>query len=127
MHKFLFTSFFLFVVAAPALAKSSDVFPVSCGDLWAAVHDTLDNPRNYTIMSMNDVDEKASFIVVGNLTTYTDRVAVTAKDGGCAMKATILQVGADDSDWRQFRHRLEKSLAKLQAAKPKSTAAAGRQ
>jgi hypothetical protein len=75
-------------------------------------------------MSMNDVDQKASFIVVGNLTAYTDTVAVTAKDGGCAMKATILQVGADDSDWRQFHHRLEKSLAKLQAAKPKPAAAA---
>jgi hypothetical protein len=83
------------------------------------VKDTLDNPRNYGIMSMNDVEQKASFIVVGNLTAYTDKVALTAKDAGCAMKVTILEIGPDNPDWRQFHHRLERSLAKLQAAKPK--------
>jgi hypothetical protein len=123
MHKFLITPFFLLVVSAPAFAKSGDVYPVSCGDLWAAVHDTLDDPRNYAILSMNDVEQKASFIVVGNLTAYTDKVALTAKDGGCAMKATILEVGTASSDWSQFHHRLAKSLAKLQAAKPKPEAA----
>jgi hypothetical protein len=128
MRNFLITSFYLLVVAAPALANSKDVYPVSCGDLWAAVHDTLDNPHNYVILSMNDVERKASFTVVGNLTAYADSVALTAKDGGCAMKATFLEVGADDSDWRQFHHRLERSLAKFQAAKPKpGAAAAGRQ
>jgi hypothetical protein len=68
---------------------------------------------------MNDVEQRVAFIVVGDLTAYTDKVALTAKDGGCAMKATFLEVGADDSDWLQFHHRLEKSLARLQAAKPK--------
>ena len=47
MLKFLITSFFMLVVAAPALAKPKDVYLVSCEVLWAAVHDTLDNPRNY--------------------------------------------------------------------------------
>jgi len=124
MSKFLIASFFLLVVTAPALAKSRDVYPVSCGDLWAAVHDTLDNPHNYVILSMNDVERRASFTVVGNLTAYTDKLALTATEGGCTMKATILQVGAADSDWRQFHHRLGRSLAKVQAAKPKPAAAA---
>jgi hypothetical protein len=118
MLKFL-TSFFLLVVAASALAKPRDVYPVSCNDLWAAVHDTLDNPHNYGIVSINDIEQKASFTVVGNLTAYTDKVALTAKDGGCAMNAAFLEVGPDNSDWLQFHHRLAKSLAKLQAAKPK--------
>jgi hypothetical protein len=122
MRKFLITSFFLLVVTAPALAKPRDVYPVSCNDLWAAVKDTLDNPRNYGIVSMNDVDQKASFVVVGNLTAYTDKVALTAAGGGCTMNATILEVGPADSDWMQFHHRLAKSLAKLQAAKPKPAA-----
>ena len=124
MLKFLITSFFMLVVAAPALAKPRDVYPVSCNDLWAAVKDTLDNPRNYGIMSMNDVEQKASFIVVGNLTAYTDKVALTAKDAGCAMKVTILEIGPDNPDWRQFHHRVERSLAKLQAAKPKAAVTA---
>jgi hypothetical protein len=119
MLKFFIASFFLVVVAAPALAKPTDVYPVSCDVLWAAVKDTLNNPSNYAILSESDSEQRAAFIVVGNLTTYTDRVALVAKDGSCAMKATILEVGSDNPDWRQFHHRLAKSLLKLQAAKPK--------
>jgi hypothetical protein len=33
--------------------------------------------------------------------------------------ATIDQVGPGNEDWLQFQHRLAKSLAMLQAAKPK--------
>jgi hypothetical protein len=51
-----------------------------------------------------------------------DKIALMAKDGGCAMKATFILEGPDDSDWRQFHHRLERSLAKVQAAKPKPAA-----
>ncbi len=112
----------MLVVAAPALAKPNDVYPVSCNDLWAAVKDTLDNPRNYGVISMDDAGQRASFVVVGNLTQYADKVALAAKDGGCAMKATILEVGSDNGDWRLFHHRLTQSLAKLQAAKPKPAA-----
>jgi hypothetical protein len=119
MFKLLITSFLLVVVAAPALAKPTDVYPVSCDVLWAAVKDTLNNQNNYAILSANEVEHKVSFIVIGNLTTYTDRVALMARDGGCAMKSSFLQVGSDNSDWRQFDHRLTKSLTKLQAAKPK--------
>jgi hypothetical protein len=122
MHKFLLTSLFLLVVAAPASAKPRDVYPVSCDSLWTAVKDTLDNPHNYGIQSINDVDWKASFVVVGNLTSYTDKVALTPKDGGCAMEATILEVGPDNQDWRQFHRRLGQSLTKLEAAKPKPAA-----
>ena len=119
MRKLFIVAFLMLVVTAPALAKSRDVYPVSCDDLWGAVKHTLESPRDYGIVSMSDVGQKASFTIIGNLTLYTDRVALMAKDGGCAMKATFLQEGADDSDWRQFHHRLERSLARLQAAKPK--------
>jgi hypothetical protein len=119
MFKLLFTSFFMLVVAAPAMGKSKDVYPVPCTDLWAAVTDPLNNPRDYAIISMNDVEQKVSFVVIGNLTVYTDKIALITKDGGCAMKETFLQVGSDNSDWRQFHHRLDRSLARLQAAKPK--------
>ena len=122
--KFVITLFLFFFLAAPALAKPRDVYPVPCNDLWAAVNLTLSDSHNYGIMSVNDVQQKASFIVIGNLITYTDIVALTATNGGCAMKATILEAGSDNPDWRQFHHRLAQSLAKLQAAKPKPSAAA---
>lgn len=103
--------------AAPALAKPIDVYPVSCNELWAAVKDTLDNPQHYGISSMSDAEQKASFVVIGDLVLYGDRVALVPKDGGCKANATILELGADDTDWRQFQHRIARSLAKLQAAK----------
>jgi len=109
----------MFVVAAPARAKSSDDYQVSCNDLWAAVKATLDNPDNYGILSLNDTVQKASFTVVGGLTTDTDKVALTPKDSGCGMRTMFIQLGPDNSDWRQFHHRIARSLAKMQAAKPK--------
>jgi hypothetical protein len=127
MLKYLFTSFLILIVAGPAFAKPKDVYPVSCADLWVAVKDTLDNPGNYGIMSISDSTQQASFIVVGNLTQYTDRIALTAKDGGCAMKESFLEVGSDNGDLRQFNHRVEKSLAKVQAAKPKQAPTAAGQ
>ena len=100
------------------------MYPLSCADVWAAVHDTLDNPHNYGILSMNDVAQKASFVVVGALTPYTDRIALTAKGGGCQVTEAFLENGPDDSDYLQFHHRLARSLKKLQVAKAKPAAAA---
>ena len=120
MLKSLITSVLMLFVAASALAKPRDVYLVSCDDLWGAVKDTLNNPGNYGISSVNDVEQKASFVVIGDLVVYTDKVALTAKGGGCAMKTSILEDGPDNPDWRQFHHRVERSLAKLQAAKPKA-------
>jgi hypothetical protein len=124
MHKSFMTALLLIIVAAPSLAQQRDVYPVSCGEVWAAVHDTLDNPHDYGILSMNDVAQKASFVVVGAMTRYTDRIALTAKDGGCLVTAAFLEVGPDNSDYLQFHHRLARSLKKLQAAKAKPAAAA---
>jgi hypothetical protein len=87
------------------------------------VKDTLGNQGNYSVISINDLVLRASFTVVGNLTSYKDTVVLTAKESGCAMNATILDVGSDDPDWRQFHHRLAKSLVKLQAVKPKAAEA----
>jgi hypothetical protein len=115
-------------LAVPAFAKPKSaepvkgVYPVSCDDLWAAVKDTLGNKSNYDLGSVNDLDLHASFIVVGDLIVYTDRVTLFAKDGGCTIKEEIHEVGAENVNWRAFHRRLVRSLAKLQAAK--STGAA---
>jgi hypothetical protein len=119
MLKCLITSFFMLALTAPALAKSIDVYPVSCNDLWAAVKDTLSKPDNYGVSSIDDVGQRASFVVVGRYTTYSQKVKLAARNGGCMADATINQIGPENSDWRQFQHRVAKSLAKLQAAKPK--------
>jgi len=127
MLKSFIVFLFALVLAAPALAKPRNVYPVSCDDLWAAVKATLGDQGNYGVLSMNDAAHHASFVVVGGLTQYTDKVALTGKDGGCAMDANLLQVGSGSEDYLQFHHRVLKSLAKLQAAEPRPAPAAGGQ
>jgi len=57
----------LFLVI-PAYGKSKrDVYPLSCDVLWTAVKTTLENPKDYGILWENDLNLRASFIVVGNL------------------------------------------------------------
>ena len=124
MLKLFVTSLFGLVLATPALAKPAGLYPVSCDNLWAAVKDTLDNPGNYAIQSMDDARQRASFIIVGSMSHYTQRVVLTIKDGGCLANATIYEIGADNDEWRRFQHRLAKSVAKLQAAKPQAGPAA---
>jgi hypothetical protein len=110
---------FVLIFSIPASAKTREVYPVSCKDLWTAVTDTVGDHRNYGIMFSDDDRQRASFVVVGTLVAYTHKVALAAKDNGCEMTAEFLQVGADDSEWRQFHKRVGRSLASLQAAKPK--------
>jgi hypothetical protein len=124
MRKFLITSFLMLVSVAPALAKSIDVYPVSCDDLWAAVNVTLSNTNNYRVLSIDDAGQKARFVVVGELNPINEKVELKAKGGGCMADATITELGPGNSGWLQFHHRLAQSLAKLQAAKPKSVVTA---
>ncbi len=118
MRKTLAVVVFLFLSSLPSFAKEHDVYPMSCDVLWASIKDALGNPRDYGVLSMDDLNLRASFVVVGNLTMYTDRVALSARDSGCAMKLTMLQVGPDYSDERGFRNRLKKAMARLQAVEP---------
>ncbi|WP_348265297.1 hypothetical protein P8935_12290 [Telmatobacter sp. DSM 110680] len=119
MFRFFVTPFLMLIVTVPALAKSIDVYQAPCNDLWRAVKDTLGKPDRYGIISIDDAAQRASFVVVGRFTPYTQKVELTAKNGSCTAKATIDQVGPENSDWRQFQHRVAKALATLQAAKPK--------
>lgn len=117
MHRILSVLLASFV-SVPAFARSKrDVFPMPCDVLWSAVKNTLQNPKDYGLLAVNDLTMRASFMVVGNLVRYTDRVALTEVDGGCRMDVRMLQVGPDNSDLRGFRHRLKRSLAKVEKAK----------
>ncbi|HWE83454.1 MAG TPA: hypothetical protein VG267_00815 [Terracidiphilus sp.] len=110
-------------LAVPTFAKPKTaepvkgVYPVSCDDLWAAVKNTLGNRANYALESVNDLDLHASFIVIGDLIVYTDRVTLIPKEGGCSIKEDIGEVGAENVNWRAFHKRLGQSLAKMRAAK----------
>lgn len=114
----IFAVLLALLVVVPAYAKPKrDVFPMPCDVLWSAVKNTLENPKDYGLLAVNDLTLRASFMVVGNLVRYTDRVALIEEGGGCRMDLRMLQVGPDNSDERGFRHRLKRSLAKVERAK----------
>ncbi|MGB8261030.1 MAG: hypothetical protein WCE75_11795 [Terracidiphilus sp.] len=94
------------------------MYPMPCSVVWSAVMDTLGNGNDYRIVSVSDEAERAAFTVVGSLRPYTDTVALTSVEGGCAMRLVVLQVGSDNSDERGFRKRFGKALAKRQAEQP---------
>lgn len=107
---------FVVLLSLPALAKPRDIFPGTCDNVWTAVTATLSDGRNYGIVSLDDLNKRAAFTVIGDLTVRTDRVALVPVDGGCQMKLVVTQIGSDNSDERCFRNRLKKSMARLQAA-----------
>ena len=109
---------FVVLLSVPALAKPRDVFTGTCDNVWTAVSATLSDGRNYGIVSLDDLNKRAVFTVIGDLTVRTDRVTLIPSDGGCQMKLVITQIGSDNSDERCFRNRLTKAMARLQAAKP---------
>lgn len=96
------------------------VYPVSCDELWAAVKETLRNHNNYGLGGLNDLDLRASFIVIGDLWVQTDRVALVEKGNGCEMKADVADIGAENTNYRQFRGRVERELARMESAKEKT-------
>jgi hypothetical protein len=122
MRKFLIPLFLVVVFGGPAFAKPVDVYPVSSNDLWAALKATLGDEGNYAVILEDDAAQRAWFVVVGARGHYTQKVALRTKNGGCTANATVLELGPDNGDWRQFQHHLRRSLAKLQAAKPKPAA-----
>ena len=117
MLKIALIALFLLISCVPGSCASPEEYSVSCDVVWAAVKDTLySNPRDYGIQSMNNVEWRASFIVLGNLTVFTDHIALTTTDTGCRMKTNIIQIGPDNSDWRRFHKRVGRAIDKVQAA-----------
>ena len=97
----------LLLPAVPALAKSDpDFYPLSCDVLWTAVKSTLNNPNDYGVIAIDDLAQRASFVVVGDLTVFKDVVALKSQNKGCSIKLSIIQIGSDNSNERGFRGRL---------------------
>lgn len=123
MKRTFLAGLLLLWLAVPAFSKTKNVhavkgvYPVSCDDLWSAIKDTLHNHSNYGLSGVNDLDLTASFVVIGDLYVYTDRVALAQRDNGCEMKTEVHDVGAEPTNYRLFRSRVERSLGKVESAK----------
>lgn len=103
----------LFLLTLPAFAKP---YPTSCNDLWNAVAETLGNPGYYQIIAVDDVQMKASFVVVGARFPGTHFVSLKAKEHGCELQTKMAFTG-NDEDY-VFRKRINHAFAKRNASKP---------
>jgi hypothetical protein len=109
----------LLLPAVPSQAKSDpDYYPLSCDVLWTAVKSMLNNPNDYGVIAIDDLTQKASFVVVGDLAVFKDVVALRSQNQGCSIKLTIIQIGSDNSNERGFRGRLKRTLAKMRKPAP---------
>ncbi len=112
--------------ALPAFGKTyKNTYPAPCGDVWAAVKDTLSNADNYNVTESDDTQMTASYkvkhaahvTITGAALQRTNKVALVSKGAVCEMQVVSNYSGFEHDDRGDFRKRVDESLAKLQAAK----------
>lgn len=106
----------------PAFGKGhNDIYPVPCSDLWNAVKDTLGNTSNYNLVTSDDSEMTASYMVQNEPRQRVNSVRLSPANPGCELKIDSPDTGYGD-DRTSFQKRLNKSLAKVQAAKGSESA-----
>ena len=119
-------------LALPAFGKTyKSTYPVACGDVWAAVKDTLGNPENnYDVLASDDskmtadynVKHAAHVNVSGAILQRTNHVTLVPEGAVCEMHVVSNYSGWEHNDRGDFKTRVDESLAKLKAAPPSQVA-----
>jgi hypothetical protein len=123
MMKMVVVALISLTLVMPAFGKAhKDSYPVPCGELWAAVKDTLSNPT-YIVASTDDKQMRASYSIGGFIRHATNAVALNSQGASsCEMEVQSTYRGWMHDDAGDFKTRVEASLAKLKAAKPSESA-----
>jgi len=121
MLKSFTVALIIVTIALPALGKThSDMYPVGCTELWAAVKDTLRNSGKYGIIGIDNNEKTASYNIGGYLGGKRINSIILNSKGAssCEMVTQTAFSGLAHNDAGDFKKRVEESLAKLKAAKP---------
>ena len=119
MARFIVVTLLILILPVPVFGKAhNDAYPIECGNLWNAVRDTLGNAGNYTVMSSDDTEMTATYLIVGAQRQRINTLRLNAQDAGCKMQVKAPDSGISNDDEGLLRKRVSHSLAKLQAAKP---------
>jgi hypothetical protein len=111
----------LSIFALPAFSKThKDTFPNACGEVWAAVKDTLGNPENYAVKIADEARMTASYsmkhsahvTITGALRQRPNTVSLKSKGTGCEMEVESNYSGFEHNDAGDFVKRVNESLAK---------------
>ena len=115
----------IFALVIPAFGKThSDIYPVSCSELWPAVKDTLRNSGKYGIIGIDNTEMTASYNIGGGLGGKRINSLVLNSKGAssCELQTQTAFSGLAHNDAGDFKKRVEESLAKLKGTKPDTTA-----
>jgi len=112
----------ILVTAAPSFAKvHKDSYSVSCNTLWSAVRDTLRNSGKYGILAIDNNEMTATYtmgIGAAGQKRQNSVVLNVKGDASCEMVVQSGFSGINNDDAGDFKKRVEKSLATIQAAPP---------
>jgi hypothetical protein len=126
MRRITVVTAMLLLIAASSFAKvHKDVYPVSCNTLWPAVKDTLRNSGKYGILGMDSTEMTATYSMgIGSAgQKRTNSVVLNVKgDNSCEMVVQSGFSGLGNDDAGDFKKRVDKSLANLQASPPAAPA-----
>jgi len=121
MKKCLLMAFLTVVAVVPLLAKvHKDSYPMSCGELWNAVQDTVKNSGYYTPIVLDEAQMTAAFNISGAIHSRTISAHLEPQGSSCEMQTQTSFSGLMQNDAGDFKSRVEQSLAKLKAS-PAST------
>ena len=121
MLRFAVAAFVLSAFALPAFSKThKDTYPNACGEVWAAVKDTVGNTENYTVKMTDEARMTASYTVkhsahvtlTGALRQRPNTVSLSSKGTGCEMSVESNYSGFEHNDAGDFTKRVNESLAK---------------
>jgi hypothetical protein len=125
--KFAAAALLLSTFALPVFSKTHKVtYTEACGEVWAAVKDTLGNAENYTIkitdeskmMVSYSVKHSAHITVTGALRQRPNTVSLRPQDTGCGMEVESNYSGFEHNDAGDFTRRVNESLAKRKETPP---------
>ena len=116
-------------LAAPARGETyKTTYPMACSEMWPAVKEVLSNAdNNYEVKKMDEAQMSAAYNVkhnihvniTGAILQRTNKVKLVPKgDASCEMQVVSNYSGPEHNDQGDFKARVEKSLAKMKAAKP---------
>jgi hypothetical protein len=115
--------FLLVLFATSAIAKThNDMFNVPCSVLWPAVKDTLRNSGKYGVIGIDNNEMTASYNIGGFMGgKRINSLILNDKGQSCELQIQTSYSGLTHDDAGDMKDRIEKSLAKLQAAKNADT------
>ena len=126
MRRIAVAALMFLLFACSSFAKvHKDVYPISCTTLWPAVKDTLRNSGKYGILGMDSAEMTATYSMgIGSAgQKRTNSVVLNVKgDSSCEMVVQSGFSGLGNDDAGDFKKRVDKSLANLQASPPAAPA-----